>query len=95
MTLRNHIHPSIQRNPTGLPQDPNWGDGKVEMAIYNLKASLVKIVVLLVAVNLINPPLAQAAGRCTTTVANTIRSGSGVPAASLGIDGDFILILKP
>ena len=64
------------------------------MAIYNLKASLVKIVVLLVAVNLINPPLAQAAGRSTTTVANTIRSGSGVPAASLGIDGDFYIDLK-
>ena len=64
------------------------------MAIYNLKASLVKIVVLLVAVNLINPPVAQAAGRSTTTVANTIRSGSGVPAASLGIDGDFYIDLK-
>jgi len=64
------------------------------MAIYNLKASLVKIVVLLVAVNLINPPVAQAAGRSTTPVANTIRSGSGVPAASLGNDGDFYIDLK-
>jgi len=27
VTLRNHIHPYRQRKPTGLPQDPNWGDG--------------------------------------------------------------------
>jgi hypothetical protein len=64
------------------------------MAIYNLKASLVKVVVLLVAVNLINPTASQAAGRSTTAVANTIRSGSGVPATTIGIDGDFYIDLS-
>jgi hypothetical protein len=38
--------------------------------------------------------LAQAAGRSTTAVANTIRSGSGVPDSTLGIDGDFYIDLK-
>jgi hypothetical protein len=43
---------------------------------------------------MINPVAAQAAGRSTTAVANTIRSGNGVPASTLGIDGDFYIDLK-
>ncbi len=43
---------------------------------------------------MINPVAVQAAGRSTTAVANTIRSGNGVPASTLGIDGDFYIDLK-
>ena len=34
------------------------------------------------------------AGRATTQVPNTILSGSGVPASSIGIDGDFYIDIK-
>ena len=64
------------------------------MAIYNLNAKVIKIVMIAVAINIINPIAVNAAGRNTTAVANTIRSGSGVPASSLGIDGDFYIDLK-
>lgn len=64
------------------------------MAIYNLKAKVIKAVIFAIVINLINPMAVQAAGRNTTAAANTIRSGSGVPAASLGIDGDFYIDLK-
>ena len=64
------------------------------MAIYNLKAKVIKAVIFAIALNVINPIAVQAAGRNTTAAANTIRSGSGVPAASLGIDGDFYIDLK-
>ena len=33
----------------------------------------------------------KAAGRVTTTVVNTIRSGAGIPTKALGIDGDFYI----
>jgi hypothetical protein len=62
------------------------------MAIYNLKASLVKVVVLLVAVNLINPTASQAAGRSTTAVANTIRSAVVCLLQQLELMEIFILI---
>jgi len=64
------------------------------MAIYNLKAKVVKAVIFAIALNVINPIATQAAGRNTAAATNTIRSGSGVPAASLGIDGDFYIDLK-
>jgi hypothetical protein len=64
------------------------------MAIYNLNAKVIKLVLVIVAINMINPVAAQAAGRSTTAVANTIRSGNGVPASTLGIDGDFYIDLK-
>ncbi|MFM8671792.1 MAG: hypothetical protein ACKODD_00525 [Candidatus Nanopelagicus sp.] len=64
------------------------------MAIYNLNAKVIKIVMIAVAINIINPIAVNAAGRNTTAVANTIRSGSGVPASSLGLDGDFYIDLK-
>jgi hypothetical protein len=64
------------------------------MAIYNLKAKVIKAFIFAIVINVINPMAVQAAGRNTTAAANTIRSGSGVPAASLGIDGDFYIDLK-
>jgi len=64
------------------------------MAIYNLKAKVVKAVIFTIALNIINPIATQAAGRNTAVATNTIRSGSGVPAAPLGIDGDFYIDLK-
>lgn len=64
------------------------------MTICKLKSRVIKVVIFAVALNIINPVLAQAAGRSTTAVANTIRSGSGVPASTLGIDGDFYIDLK-
>jgi hypothetical protein len=64
------------------------------MAIYNLKAKVVKTVIFAIALNIINPIATQAAGRNTAAATNTIRSGSGVPAASLGFDGDFYIDLK-
>jgi len=36
----------------------------------------------------------KAAGRVTTTVVNTILSGSGVPSKTLGINGDFYIDTK-
>ena len=36
-------------------------------------------------------PIAEAAGRSTTSVSNTILNGKGAPKASLGIDGDFYI----
>ena len=36
----------------------------------------------------------KAAGRATTTVVNTILSGSGVPSKTIGIDGDFYIDTK-
>ena len=36
----------------------------------------------------------KAAGRVTTTVVNTIRSGAGIPTKAIGIDGDFYIDSK-
>jgi len=66
----------------------------VNMAINNLKAKAVATIVLTVFLNLLTPPIVNAAGRANAAVTNTIRSGNGVPAASLGIDGDFYIDLK-
>ena len=66
----------------------------VYMAINNLKAKAVATIVITVFLNLLTPPTVNAAGRANAAVTNTIRSGNGVPAASLGIDGDFYIDLK-
>ncbi len=66
----------------------------VNMAINNLKAKAVATIVITVFLNLLTPPIVNAAGRANAAVTNTIRSGNGVPAASLGIDGDFYIDLK-
>ena len=66
----------------------------VNMAINNLKAKAVVTIVITVFLNLLTPPTVNAAGRANAAATNTIRSGNGVPAASLGIDGDFYIDLK-
>ena len=66
----------------------------VNMAINNLKAKVVVTIVITVFLNLLTPPTVNAAGRANAAVTNTIRSGNGVPATSLGIDGDFYIDLK-
>ena len=66
----------------------------VNMAINNLKAKAVVTIVITVFLNLLTPPTVNAAGRANAAVTHTIRSGKGVPAASLGIDGDFYIDLK-
>jgi len=66
----------------------------VNMAINNLRAKAVATIVITVLLNLLTPPTVNAAGRANAAVTNTIRSGNGVPATSLGIDGDFYIDLK-
>ena len=69
------------------------GWSKQEMAIFNLKARVSKVLITAVLISLLIPTNSNAAGRATDVV-NTIRSGSGVPSASLGNDGDFYIDLK-
>jgi hypothetical protein len=66
----------------------------VNMAINNLKAKVVSVILVSVFLNQSTPANVIAAGRANAAVTNTIRSGNGVPAASLGIDGDFYIDLK-
>jgi hypothetical protein len=63
------------------------------MAIFNLKARVSKAAIAAVLISLLIPTNTNAAGRASDVV-NTIRSGSGVPSASLGNDGDFYIDLK-
>ena len=63
------------------------------MAINNLNAKLYKVIVISLITTLISQGSVEAAGR-STAIANTILSGSGVPATSIGIDGDFYIDLK-
>ena len=63
------------------------------MAINNLKARVSKAAIAVVLISLLIPTNSHAAGRASDVV-NTIRSGSGVPSASLGNDGDFYIDLK-
>jgi hypothetical protein len=63
------------------------------MAINNLKARVSKAAIAAVLISLLIPTNSHAAGRASDVV-NTIRSGSGVPSASLGNDGDFYIDLK-
>jgi len=66
----------------------------VNMAINNLKAKAVSVILVSVFLNQLTPANVLAAGRANAAVTNTIRSGNGVPAVSLGIDGDFYIDLK-
>jgi len=73
------------------PFKGGWSKG--EMAIFNLKARVSKVLITAVLISLLIPTNTNAAGRASDVV-NTIRSGSGVPSASLGNDGDFYIDLK-
>ncbi len=66
----------------------------VNMAINNLKAKVVSVILVSVFLNQLTPANVIAAGRANAAATNTIRSGNGVPAVSLGIDGDFYIDLK-
>jgi len=66
----------------------------VNMAINNLKAKVVSVILVSVILNQLTPANVIAAGRANAATTNTIRSGNGVPAVSLGIDGDFYIDLK-
>jgi len=68
-----------------------WGEWSKEMAISNLNARVIKILLISLITILISPTSVQAAGRTGNTVANTILSGAGVPSAKLGLNGDFYL----
>ena len=65
----------------------------IQMAINNLNAKLYRVIVISLITTLISQGSVEAAGR-STAIANTILSGSGVPATSIGIDGDFYIDLK-
>jgi hypothetical protein len=71
-----------------------WGEWSKEMAISNLNARVIKILLISLITILISPTTVQAAGRTGNTVANTILSGAGVPAVKLGLNGDFYLDIK-
>ena len=73
---------------------PAWGEWSKEMAISNLNARVIKILLISLITILISPTSVQAAGRTGNTVANTILSGAGVPSAKLGLNGDFYLDIK-
>jgi len=64
------------------------------MAMTYSNARLIKIVLISLIAILISPTTVQAAGRTSTTVANTILSGTGVPSAKLGLNGDFYIDIK-
>ena len=73
---------------------PAWGEWSKEMAISNLNARVIKILLISLTAILILPTTVQAAGRTSNTVANTILSGAGVPSANLGLNGDFYVDIK-
>lgn len=64
------------------------------MAISNLNARVIKILLISLTAILILPTTVQAAGRTSNTVANTILSGAGVPAVKIGVNGDFYVDTK-
>lgn len=64
------------------------------MAINNLRANFMKTALLTMLITTIDIPETFAAGRSTNSIANTVLSGSGVPAKTLGIDGDFYIDIK-
>ena len=64
------------------------------MAINNLRAKFMKTALLTMLITPIDIPETFAAGRSTNSIANTVLSGSGVPAKTLGIDGDFYIDIK-
>ena len=64
------------------------------MAIYNLQAKVIKTALLTMLITAIATSETYAAGRTAKSIANTVLSGVGVPAKSLGIDGDFYIDTK-
>jgi hypothetical protein len=64
------------------------------MAIYNLQAKVMKTALLTMLITTIAIPETYAAGRTANSIANTLLSGAGVPAKSLGINGDFYIDTK-
>jgi hypothetical protein len=64
------------------------------MAIYNLQAKVMKTALLTMLITTIATPETYAAGRTANSIANTVLSGAGVPAKSLGINGDFYIDTK-
>jgi len=64
------------------------------MAIYNLHAKVKKTALLTMLITAIATSETYAAGRTAKSIANTVLSGAGVPAKSLGIDGDFYIDTK-
>jgi hypothetical protein len=64
------------------------------MAIYNLQAKVMKTALLTMLMTAIQIPETYAAGRTANSIANTVLSGEGVPAKSLGINGDFYIDIK-
>jgi hypothetical protein len=64
------------------------------MAIYNLQAKIMKTALLTMLITAIATSETYAAGRTAKSIANTVLSGVGVPAKSLGIDGDFYIDTK-
>jgi hypothetical protein len=65
-----------------------------EMAIYNLQAKVKKTALLTMLITAIATSETYAAGRTAKSIANTVLSGAGVPAKSLGINGDFYIDTK-
>ena len=64
------------------------------MAIYNLQAKIKKTALITMLITAIATSETYAAGRTAKSIANTVLSGVGVPAKSLGIDGDFYIDTK-
>jgi hypothetical protein len=64
------------------------------MAIYNLQAKVMKTALLAMLLTAIEIPETYAAGRTAKSIANTVLSGEGVPAKTLGINGDFYIDIK-
>lgn len=64
------------------------------MAIYNLQAKVMKTALLTMLITAIATSETYAAGRTAKSIANTVLSGEGVPAKSLGINGDFYIDTK-
>jgi hypothetical protein len=64
------------------------------MALYNLQAKIMKTALLTMLITAIATSETYAAGRTAKSIANTVLSGAGVPAKTLGIDGDFYIDTK-
>lgn len=70
------------------------GSDMLDMAILKSNSKVIKVLILSLSLTLATPLSVNAAGRSAADAVNTIRSGNGVPASSLGVDGDFYLDLK-
>jgi hypothetical protein len=84
----------LEQGQSGFARRAYKGDwSKKEMAIHNLKTKLSKVLISAIFIALLIPTNSSAAGRANEVV-NTIRSGNGVPATTIGNDGDFYIDLK-